>query len=912
MKLNLTVFLILATTLHCLAAPQISPTKITAIQRELFQENAKRGSATSKRRAYKNIIRDAESLLTASPAAANRFKVLALMFDAQKRLVGIENTDRTRGALFETCEELAKAPDEFAAYRVEADMLLMEKTMSENNADIKQRAEALKKLVERYRGTAGEARSLMMASQIAPKLEAFELENTLIAAMAERFQGDHTMIHYRRKHTKSGKLDVLFSGSFKTTDGRTLSFPMDRMGHISLLYFWSKDIPERDARLAEVKELQTKFPGQFDVFSFNLDDLPDAGESILKEQGLNWAALYLPGGKNNPSYKVYPDDDPGAVLVNAYGHALLSTSPQQKRTMPLIPRQLNVEARKKLGFVDKIVTANGAPTLEVSLDSDRYLAQLQSLFVGDFLANTGNHEPGTDSVPAETLAAIKAQFTPIPFRYRLSQKEALAKYTKAEELCRAAIAQHTNAPDLWLVHNHRIIALLGMWNLSTEPKHLEAAVQVAKAALALNPPASARVIPQFCLAKEALRRGDAHPSLAITGFINKTGGTKAPATAIAAATLLALDANDRDLFSRYRTTFLNTHADDPTLWPVTTYLRDRRHRYRMFRATHSRFGFIRAERHAMYRDVSALDEPADTSRKLNVELTALDGKKLSFPQAAADKLTFLTFLELPRDEEAAKQQNTLIKRMTFLADLHEPKGVNVIAAFLSDDKTRISALAKTNEWTCLLAMVPEGLKNQVVRKHGILAADNMPNIFLLRPNGSIAWKTSGLSWPVQGSSVGTGTAIRYGIEASLTVCQMEAAKAALDKGDHKTAIRLFSETSTAKLYGKKVKNDWWATFRLYGTARAHVGIKDWEAALSNITAATDAHIAFNWGKPFHCTLVAEMELYKANILDHLGRKPEADQERKKAAGPTHIKNPSPFGIYNEHLETHRLNPHGGK
>ena len=73
-----------------------------------------------------------------------------------------------------------------------------------------------------------------------------------------------------------------------------------------------------------IKEQEDQFPGQFEVFSFNVDELPDAGASTLKALGLNWTVMRLPGGKKSQAYRTYAVSDPVGVLVNAYGHALLA------------------------------------------------------------------------------------------------------------------------------------------------------------------------------------------------------------------------------------------------------------------------------------------------------------------------------------------------------------------------------------------------------------------------------------------------------------------------------------------------------------------------------------------------------------------------------------------------------------
>ena len=88
-------------------------------------------SSSRKRRAYKGVVRDAEDLLEASPAAPNRYRVLDIVFQSQKRLLAMDNSDENRDSLLETCAKLAGAPDEVADLRLEADLLLSEKALVE-------------------------------------------------------------------------------------------------------------------------------------------------------------------------------------------------------------------------------------------------------------------------------------------------------------------------------------------------------------------------------------------------------------------------------------------------------------------------------------------------------------------------------------------------------------------------------------------------------------------------------------------------------------------------------------------------------------------------------------------------------------------------------------------------------------
>ena len=245
------------------------------------------------------------------------------------------------------------------------DLLLSEQRLSAKNADVKERAEALAELIERYRGTPAEAKSLMMAARIAPKLQAFELQKRIADALGERFAGDPSVIEFRRQQLGLARQDVLFVGTYTRVDGVVLRFPADLMGRQSVMVFWSRKTEGYEPYLKMIKKVQDELPGQFEVFSFNLDELPDAGASALKALGFNWTVMRLPGGKKSQAFRTYGINDPVGFLVNAYGHALLA------------PASLNAAEQVKLGVRG---IQMGMATLERRLDDPRFLSQVQSLF----------------------------------------------------------------------------------------------------------------------------------------------------------------------------------------------------------------------------------------------------------------------------------------------------------------------------------------------------------------------------------------------------------------------------------------------------------------------------------------------------------------------------------------------------
>ena len=884
-------------------SPGIPETKITALKKELAEADGAT-SSLRKLRAYKNVARDGEDLLEDSSAAPNRFRVLEIVFQARKRLIGLDNSDRNREELFETCAQLAQAPDEQAELRLEADLLLSEKSLSLKGADVEERSRALEELIKRYRGTTAEVKSLIIASQIAPKLGALDLEKTLFNTMKERFPADHDVIQMRRKHVGSSSLEVMFGGSFTRVDGVPLNFPHDLMGHLSIMVFWSQDTPGFELYLKQVKELEIQYPGRFDIFSFNLDELPDSGVATLRKLELDWTVMRLPGGRNHPAFRSYATKDPDGIFVNAYGRALLAPKGAQGEKF-----ELNAER----------------------ISDERYLAQLQSLFIGDFLVTAEPDEPTSPK-----LAAIQECFIAAPFRYRLKPEQALANYTKASKLCTDAIKTEPKV-GIPALRNRRIIALMGMWNLAGEPAHLAEAVKEAKAALAMTLPPGADVVSRFCLAKDTLRTNEAVKMEAVvSAFLADCGGTEAPVSAVAAAAILALDANARDLHERTRATLLSVpQSDNPMLWPVAAYLRDLVHTYDVLRANFIYRHSKRERQLRMRTHIANLGGEARRDRLPEIELKTLDGGTLSLPRDSAGKLTLLVFVEpsagpnaefpLNDDEEGkvkkggtaatAWERVGLLSHACVLAERHVNKDLNTIVAVLSDDAARIAALMKAREFTCQATMVQGGLANPMVRRLGILSADLTPNFFLIRRDGSIAWQATGVPH-VDAGEFASMLASKVQIE----VCELEHAYQVLEKGDFKKAARVFGGPYLPWLPDRFG----WRSSRYHGQSIAHMGAMDWKAALESIDKSIDAR-KLNyfqgrrskdptlWRKEAATVTVQRpddilLELWaiKVLILDKLGRKEEAAQMRRRSEEPASAEPSSVYEEFHDKLKKLRV------
>ena len=895
------------------ASKNISENNIASLKKEL-SEAVDAASPTRMRRAYKSVVRDAEKLLKSFPSAPNRYQVLGIVFQSQKRLLAQEKSERNLNDLLETCKKLASAPDKYAALRLEADLMLSEKELSAKDATLQERTKAIELIVDRYRGTPAEAKSLMMAAQIAPKLQAFELNKKISDILSERFAGVPEVIEFRRQQLGLARLNVLFSGTYKRSDGTILRFPADLIGRQSVMLFWSRETEGYEEYLKMIKGFQDEKPDQFEIFSFNLDELPDSGEETLRTLDLDATIMQLPGGKRSQAFRTYGKKEPVGFLVNAYGHALLEP------TMLNAVEQVNLGVR---GVQSPIFTLNRR------LDDERFLSQLQSLLIGDILVTepdgvlnptlppelkmlsvnldneiTTKLTRTAESVPIETLQTIQKCFEPAPFRFRLSTSEAITNYKKAVSLCSEAIKKYPNAQDLWIVRNRKIVALMGLWSLVGEPKFLVQAAQEARTSLAAKLPTGADVVPLFCLAKEALREEKLKPEEVLMDLIKKAGANDAPCSAHAAATILALYANSKDLHELYSAPLLKvTNSLNPMLWTMVSLLKDRVYSYRLLKAN-----YLHKERDSARHYMINHGAPPMTELLPRMKLKTLDGRTLNLPEDNNGKLTLLVFVEPSSEPEAEfpinigqdedkKPHHPFLQFACDLENKHINKDVTTIAAFLTEDIDHINALIKTRGITCQSVIVPDGLANPIIRRLGVLSADRIPNVFLVRRDGSIAWSASGLPYGDSEKFVNLLAA-----KVHIETCEIKTACEALKEGEFKQAARIFGGPYlpwAPDRYG-------WRGPRYHGQAMAFIGMKDWNAALESIDKAIDAQKLryFRGRRNKNPELWREeaatvtiqnpddtmVELWKVKveILDRLGRADDATQIRKLIAEPSRL------------------------
>lgn len=856
------------------AAPAVSKEVITGFEKALA--SAKEGSSAARHRlAVRRVIRDAEESLASLANSPSRFLILEFLFRARQQLIALDHDAEHRQALLETCRELVKAPDEFAGLRLEADLLLSQAELAKQGANAEARAKALRPFVNRYLETPVAAKVLRLAMVMALELGDNRLVTDLQEMIEERFAGDLEMIAFQRDKLGGQVFGAPFAGTFERSDGKMLRFPMDGLGRSTMFLFWSKDDGGGEVLkglAAASLEQKEELAGRLEIISFNLDGLPDAGESIVRGLGVDWQVLRLPDGRKNPIYDAYVRSDPRILTVSPTGYTalIMSGSTRQKA---------NSDGEPDYGrmFGSSLAREWTAP---------RYVAHLSSLMAGDFLVldPEGGMDPTRPpelkalaegdaikpltrtaaSVPEETLRAIQGCFVAPPQRYRLTHAEARASYTKAVELCRKTIADHPAAPDLWMVRNRLMVALLGLWKTDADLGQLHEAIAEAKAALAADYPPGCDVVARFCIAREALRNPAADPRAVLDQLVAETGGGNAPGPVFAVAALLALDVADRKRFEDFRKIILKDHTEPPMMWTFTAFLLDRYHSYWLFQVPFTAgWSYGRRESYFM-----ATGDPDDARRMLRTELRTLDGEPLRIPDDLDSQWTAIIFAKpgpwnRKRDDGLPASPERLVKPLADFAASRPAGDGKVYLAMLDGDAGTIRAGFEGKDPPCPVLVVPAGVDNPLIHRLGILSEDNQINSVLIAKDGRIVVTVSGLA---RQSGKG-GTTLTNVIERD----DEKFVAAALERGDLEAAkARIFSlappfDPAAVDARGRPLKKPQTSLFHLIARARVYMALKEWDKALADAEEVVQRQLGTDGGMSLRTPELDAAEQLRDNI-----------------------------------------------
>jgi hypothetical protein len=717
-----------------------------------LSEAEQKSSAARQRLSLRRVINEAEDLLSANASAPNRFLVQSTLFRSLQQMVKLDNSERNRKAFLEAAKQLAAAPDTYAAIRFEADLLVAQAQAARQGIDPADRAAAMLPLVERYYDTEIEAKAFQIALLIANETGNNEVVLHLCHEITRRIPNNIELIQFQRDKLGGHVFGAAFVGNYEDVQGNTYRFPMDFQGVTTGVYFWSKE----NGGIEDLKEFAQAWNNKvaspdgdvtdwYRIVSVNVDELPDAGESILRELGLDWRALRLPGGPENELFKTYGRFVPRTVTVSPTGYVALSLS-------------------------------EGAPHRGYERDLNEMLSQtwvnprsnshLQSILAGEFLIHgpQGEFDPSSPpelkaasseglpdvelpwidaSVPADVLEKIQSCFIAPPARYRLPIDQARAHYEKADDLCRQAISAYPDAPNLWVVRNRRIVALQVLWKLTNDYGHFAAAARESKAALEGGYPAGTDVIARFCLARASFRSPEAVPQSVIAEFLQGYG-PEPSGPALAAAALLAIDVGDRKLHEAHRRAFLDKFAASPSMWTATNFFLNRHQRFWLYQPPYTGpdwLSYSAQEKHAI-----SSGAPEDVRRTINLELTALDETKVNIPKDFEGKWVIVEF-QSPQVSKVYMQSYASFPSKRPADDLV------LITAYMSEDST--AANDQNDKFLEVLKrrgldpspfhtmLVPGGLENPVVQELGLLDEDVRTNLLLIHPDGAIAAMITG-------------------------------------------------------------------------------------------------------------------------------------------------------------------------
>jgi len=837
-------------------------------------------SEARRRLAMQRVIREADKLLEARKDAPDRFVVLEFLFRARQQLLAIDKDPKHRQALLDTCRELVKAPDSHAEQRVEADLLLTQVELAKQGAGAGARAEALRAFAKRYLNTPAGTRALRMSIVMGLELGDERLVHDMQELTNLHFAHDVEMIRFQREKLAGTVFGAPFSGSFKRSDGRTVRLPMDMLGRSTILLFWSKEGDGMDfikGLAADAKQMDDFVQKRIEILSFNLDGLPDAGESIIRGLGVDWQVLHLPGGRDNPAYAAFARSDPRWVTASPSGQVALVMEGTGRLRL------------RENGTIDHSRMLGSA--LAKRWSDPRYVMQLASVMSGDFLVldPAGGIDPAmppelkaaspsgapkplkrdSNCVPEQTLGEIQQAFVAAPRRYRLTHEEAVASYSKVIRLCRKAIAENPQAIDLWIVRNRLIIALMGLWKAEAKLEHLEQAIAEARTAVEVGYPEGCDLIARFCLARAALRDPMSDWQKVLDRFQQDCGGAKASGPALAVTALLSLDAADRRRFEDCRMAIIQDHAGQPMMWNFSAFLLDRYLSYYLFQAPFSA-GRTYDRREGYFFSKA---QPEDSGRALVAEFKTLNGDSVRLPGDLKSKWTVLV-LAAPWEKDGPPSPLGEVSQQLRMAANRPDGDVEVMLVVFADDAAKVRELLGEKPPEVRVLLVPTGMNSPVVQRLGMLSEDKRLNLALLRRDGSVAATISGLAMNIK--SVGGSLA------NTIAACDELEVSQALEQGDLDKARRIaftFApefDPDALDDKGRKINPPRYSTEHLRARARVYMAMKQWDKALADGEEVVSRQLAIDGGLGMRTDDLDVAEALRDEIR---GRMPAGDGDK---------------------------------
>ena len=428
-------------------------------------------SEGDKVRRYEAILREGGWAERQYAQAANLHEVRELMLAAAKGLATLEGTVEARQLLMEIARRLANssAPPES---RVLAEMLLLRARVEELAEYPAEAADEAAAFAARYRGTPGEPKALICASELCRLADAEPARHAYLRQLSEKYFSAPGVSEFLEGEGVNPYLGRLMTARLDGLDGSTLTLPRDMLGRFTVVHFWStarSGMVENTAKGAASLWPQYKplRDAGVEFVGVNLDTDRARVPRFLRDQcaGIDWFQTCSGLGLKDPMFQRYPVATlPAYWLVGPDGRVLSNNYQKAVQQWP-----------QYSGTVHDTMT-----------QVDEMLVRMPYYRSGEFLlallpspsGRGAGGEGGPADVPAERLVELRRKVY-LPPVLGLSKDQKAAAFRETLELGRALEKKYDRAANLPVVWNSMLVA--ARW-LATETGNKQSAKEAQEIA----------------------------------------------------------------------------------------------------------------------------------------------------------------------------------------------------------------------------------------------------------------------------------------------------------------------------------------------------------------------------------------------------------------------------------------------
>ena len=434
-------------------------------------------SESDKVRRYEAILREGRWAEQQYAQAVNLHEIQELMMVAAKGLATLEGTVEARQLVWGIARRLANssAPPES---RVVAEMLLMRARIDELADWPAEAADELATFVARYRGTPGEAKALLGASELCRIADADAPRHAYLQQLSEKHFSAPGVSEFLEVEGVNPYLGRLMTAKLVRPDGSTLTLPRDLLGKCTVVQFWSMaksgmvDLTAKGAvslwpHYKPFREAGVEFVG------VNLDtDRAQVARFVREEcEGIDWIQTCSGLGLKDPMFQRYRVSTLPAYWLIGPNGCVISNSYQ--RGVQQWPQYSNAVNNSVAQFDEMVMRMPYYRSGEFLLDLPSPVLGSRAGGEGNTggegkAGGEGNSLPspvlgrgaggeGNDDIPAEQLDEFRRKVL-LPPALGLSKDKKAAAFRETLELGRSIEKKYERAANLPVVWNGMLVA----------------------------------------------------------------------------------------------------------------------------------------------------------------------------------------------------------------------------------------------------------------------------------------------------------------------------------------------------------------------------------------------------------------------------------------------------------------------